>query len=567
LAGLEFPDALTVEDALDFTAVQLFVESGRRARPGFELAEANVVDVVRICRLVQGMPLALILAATWLELLSMAEIAVEIEKGLDILSADMADLPPRQRNMRAVFERSWQRLEPEEQDVLARLSVFRGGFTREAAEKVAGANLRILLSLVNKSILQRQPENTRFALHELLRQYAAEHREQMGIGGIANLAHCQYFARVVRGEIRQGLSFWPFHLPRQFAADRDNIQRAWRFALQHNLVRELSVMARGIVHLSFDQSVHPAEMIEQTIQSLLHAEVPETSEELLHLKLIAISAWEGVDTTDHLRSKIQDIVPTLEAYGSSELCFWAYERLAHLFNDRQDTESLAWTQKAIQAANEIEDEVLANMALALDLWIRIDLGRHNGSTASQLQELLAFFEPDFPTSHLVYGILWASGVYYAAIEETTQAIQYAQRSKNIAFGWHNLLWIKHSTLSLVKIYTELNLAREAAKELVECLDWYLAIGQVETILDFLWGAALFQDYLISDRETAVMIVSMVYHHGEVTPHFIHTIEKNRYLLESQLGPDAFATAWEKGKALDFETAVAMFRSSLSSSGA
>jgi hypothetical protein len=287
----------------------------------------------------------------------------------------------------------------------------------------------------------------------------------------------------------------------------------------------------------------------------------------MHLKLITITAREGKDPTDYIRSRILDIVPILEEYGYFELCFWAYERLAHLFNDAQDTQSLAWTQKAIDAANEIGDEILANMALALDLWIRIDLGKHNGTTGTQLKELLAFFEPDFQTSHLVYGILWASGVYYAAIGEFRLAIQYAKRSKNIAHGWQSLLWISHSTTSLIKIYTRMNLAHEATKELAECLDWYLAIGQVWNILDFLRGTALFQADVIGDHETATMIVSMVYHHGEVTPHIIHTIEKNQYLLESQLGLDAFAVAWEKGKELDLDTAVAMFRSSLFSSGA
>ena len=146
------------------------------------------------------------------------------------------------------------------------------------------------------------------------------------------------------------------------------------------------------------------------------------------------------------------------------------------------------------------------------------------------------------------------------------AIQYAKRSKNIAHGWQNLLWIRHSTTSLVKIYTRMNLAHEAAEELAECLDWHLAIGQVWQTLDFLRGMALFLAYGIVDRETAATIVSMVYHHGEATPHIIHTIERNRYLLESQMGPDAFAAAWEKGKELDLDAAVAMFRSSLTSAG-
>ena len=135
LQGLDFPDLLTVDDALDWSSVQLFVDSGQRARPGYSLTVDNLVYVLQICRLVQGMPLALILAAAWLELLSSAEIAVEIENSLGFLSSDLADLPHRQRSMHAVFDRSWQRLRPDERTVLAKLSVFRGGFSRDAAER------------------------------------------------------------------------------------------------------------------------------------------------------------------------------------------------------------------------------------------------------------------------------------------------------------------------------------------------------------------------------------------------------------------------------------------------
>ena len=155
----------------------------------------------------------------------------EIEKGLDILTADLADLPARQRSMRAVFERSWQRLQPEEQRVLARLTVFRGGFSREAAQKVANANLRVLLSLVNKSLLQRKPDNDRYAMHELLRQYAAEQLDLLGEGESTRLRHCRYFAQLVPVEVRRTLFYLPLLLPRRYGADRDNFQHAWNYAL------------------------------------------------------------------------------------------------------------------------------------------------------------------------------------------------------------------------------------------------------------------------------------------------------------------------------------------------
>ena len=111
----------------------------------------------QICRLVQGMPLAILLAAAWMEMLSPAEIVAELSQGYDLLQADLRDLPDRQRSMQAVFDASWRMLDNAEREAFARLSVFRGGFTRDAAQAVAGAGLRRLMSLVQKSLLQRDP--------------------------------------------------------------------------------------------------------------------------------------------------------------------------------------------------------------------------------------------------------------------------------------------------------------------------------------------------------------------------------------------------------------------------
>ena len=209
LGGLDFPNQLTPEDALNYTAVQLFVANGRRTQPHFALTDENVATVARICRLVEGMPLGLVLAAAWLQLLSPAEIATEIEKGLDFLSAELRDLPTRQRSVQAIFAHSWQMMTQAEQTVLSKLSVFRGGFTREAAEAVTGANLRILLALVNKSLLQRSAENGRFSIHELLRQFASDKLSQLDKVDEASLAHGRYFAQLLKQETDRAVNMFP----------------------------------------------------------------------------------------------------------------------------------------------------------------------------------------------------------------------------------------------------------------------------------------------------------------------------------------------------------------------
>lgn len=156
-----------------YSAVQLFLERARRVSPGFKLSRENVKEVLEICRLVQGMPLGLELAAAWLELLTPAEIAEEIHRSLDFLETSQGDVPDRQRSIRAVFESSWKLLSEAEQAALRRLSVFVESFSREAAQDVSGAPLRILLGLMNKSWLQQIGEG-HFQLHDLLTHYVQE---------------------------------------------------------------------------------------------------------------------------------------------------------------------------------------------------------------------------------------------------------------------------------------------------------------------------------------------------------------------------------------------------------
>ncbi|MHB1319642.1 MAG: BTAD domain-containing putative transcriptional regulator, partial [Anaerolineae bacterium] len=174
VGGLAFPRAEQEEHADEYAAVALFMQRARRASPGLAFGEADRAGMADICRLVEGMPLAIELAAAWSRVLSPAEIAQEIRGSLDILSASVRDLPERHRSMRVVFDRSWQRLSAREQQVLSQLSVFRGGFSRQAAEQVAGASLPVLSTLVNRTLLRRTAAG-RYELHELVRQYCASH--------------------------------------------------------------------------------------------------------------------------------------------------------------------------------------------------------------------------------------------------------------------------------------------------------------------------------------------------------------------------------------------------------
>lgn len=198
LHGIDFPSWESPEDALEYAAVKLFVQSARRGQPDFEVSADNMDFIARICRLVEGLPLGILLAASWVALLSPAEIADEIQQNIDFLASDMGDLPERQHSIRAVCEYSWQLMSAPEKALFAKLSIFQGGFTREAAQAVAGADLRNLMNLVNKSLITRQADTGRYAMHELLRQFAVTQLDP-GVLEALKAAHARFFKEWVVG--------------------------------------------------------------------------------------------------------------------------------------------------------------------------------------------------------------------------------------------------------------------------------------------------------------------------------------------------------------------------------
>ena len=171
IRGLPVPLNDQVEPFETYSSVALFLQSARRARAGFEIREMDRPWVLKICQTLEGTPLGIELSAAWVGLLSCHEIAQEIQHNFEFLSVSMRDLPERHRSLRATLDHSWKLLNDDEKLVLSRLSVFRGSFSREAAQAVCGANLTILSSLRNKSLLHRTDRDD-YALHEIIRQYA-----------------------------------------------------------------------------------------------------------------------------------------------------------------------------------------------------------------------------------------------------------------------------------------------------------------------------------------------------------------------------------------------------------
>ena len=177
VAGMQYPDRLDVGISAADSAVHLFNTYAQRLSPDFSLDEEKT-NVIRICQLVGGVPLAIELAASWLKSCTCEVIAEEIQRNLDFLDTNMRDMPERHRSMRAVIDQSWKLLSDQEKNVFRQLAIFRGGFTNEAGYEIVGASRIVLSSLVSKSLLSYN--SGRYHLHELLRQYAQQELDTEG---------------------------------------------------------------------------------------------------------------------------------------------------------------------------------------------------------------------------------------------------------------------------------------------------------------------------------------------------------------------------------------------------
>jgi predicted ATPase/DNA-binding SARP family transcriptional activator len=219
-----------------YDAARLFVQSARRMDSSFALRVEDRPAVVRICQLVGGLPLAIELAAAWAPVLSSGDIAQEIAKNLDFLATHMRDVAERHRSMRAVFDHSWNLLSEEERNLFARLSVFRGGFRREAAEQGAGASLPMLSSLVSKSLLRRNPLG-RYEIHELLRQYAyARLQDIPGASVEAQDRHASYYADFVQRREERLRGEGQLSAMEEITAEIDNVREAWRWSIERERI-------------------------------------------------------------------------------------------------------------------------------------------------------------------------------------------------------------------------------------------------------------------------------------------------------------------------------------------
>jgi predicted ATPase/DNA-binding SARP family transcriptional activator len=311
VGGLAFPTKpVSLTEASSYDAVSLFVERARRVQPSFELTDEELPFVLKICGLVQGLPLGLELAAVWVRMMSCEEIASEIAASLDFLSSAARNVDERHSSLRTTLEYSWKLLTEQEQDVLKKLSVFQGGISREAATIVANANGALLAALVDKSLLYIVAKS-RYDLHPLVAQFAREKlSEDQAQETQTNTNHAAFFSAMVEPAERElrgaGQDVWL----KRLELEHDNFRTALRWTKMNNETAKHLQLLQGMWRFWWLHG-YLSEGRKWMTEGLFHYDSSQSSNALLRGRVLlgaGILAWAQGNFTearDHLEEGLQ----------------------------------------------------------------------------------------------------------------------------------------------------------------------------------------------------------------------------------------------------------------------
>ncbi len=245
LAGL-LADGGGSEDLRRSNAVRLFVDRARQVQPDFLPGNEELKQIADICRQLDGLPLGIELAASWARLMTCAEIASRIGENLDFLGMAARDRPERHQSLRAVFDGSWNLLDAVGQGTFAALSVFSGGFTAAAARATANAELPDLLEFIDKSLVRRDG-TSRFALHEVLRQYAGERlAEDPDLATAARDRHARYYSDLMSNAETRLKGVEQADTLKLIDAERSNLRVAWEWLVSRRQFASIGSALDGV---------------------------------------------------------------------------------------------------------------------------------------------------------------------------------------------------------------------------------------------------------------------------------------------------------------------------------
>jgi predicted ATPase/DNA-binding SARP family transcriptional activator/Flp pilus assembly protein TadD len=523
LTGLPVPEPEDVGEIESFDAVRLFDAAARRVDPGFD-ATSEPEQMIAICRAVDGLPLALELAAAWTRVLSCRDIAAELQRSGELLQSTDGSRPARHASIQAVFEQSWQLLAESERQALARLSVFRGGFSASAARAVGGVALPVLAALVDKSLLHK--EGSRCFLHPLVHQFAHAKLRQLLDAEDGVSAHGQHFlAHLVNASDR--ISHADPEALREIDTEFENIRAAWQFGVSTRAADSLARAAYGLMCYCD----HRGRRLEgfELLQQALSCESVSTDPQALSA-LAAPAAWLAYRLDRYAEAEalalkaMSSRTTNARRSGGGLLVYRAATVLgATCLRQGRSDEARDWLRQALDVATKEGDPI--NVASALDNLGLIMRTRGELDDALQLyrQALLKHREVGDAGGAAI--CLNNQGVVHILRSELTAAQQVLQEARQLCER-HGLPSTRCMVeVNLANVALKLDRAEQAAQHARKALEVSAQTGQRGSGVEARYAlvrAALAQGDLATARSelSAAMAVAIAIGRQELLVHGI-----------------------------------------------
>ena len=556
----------SVEDLADSEAVQFFLERARAAKPNFQLTNENTSTVAEICRRLDGLPLALELAAARIKLLPPQSILSRLDDRLKLLTGGARDLPSRHQTLRNTLEWSYSLLGEEEKILYARLSAFVGGFTLEAAEAVCNPENRFdilegLTSLVNNSLVRQEDIDgePRFTMLETIRAYALERLAERGELNALRAAHAGYFGKIVIDQVTFGLySPKALHWLDWVERENDNIRAtlAWSLSVPGNTEMGVNVLF-ALVWFWYRRGycIEGSHWAEQALAlPVVQAAPPLRSIALQAGGMLAL--WQGKQ--DAALSQIQE---SLVVAQNLENDFWVaggYMANAIVFiNMGRDDIAQPMLEKArlffkehIPYFHAITTVHLGNAELGLghpEMASAYHEEAYKEALALDESWILSFALNNLGEVARTQGQYDLAGKYY---EECVALLRDTGDKGDLARFVHSLGYValheedyeraESQFRKSLKMFRQLGNRRGMAECMAGLAGLKARLGQAE------WGAVM-----LSAAESVLKVTG-----GAWWPADRVEVEANRVFIHNELGDTQLAAAQAKGRAMTLEQALA-----------
>lgn len=362
LKGLPYPASADDLTAVKYPAVRLFGDRAHRLDKQFWLNEDTLPSVVRICQIVEGLPLGLELAATWIRDFSIEDIAEALAEDLALLQTDLRDVDKRHQNIEAVFDYSWRLLSADEQRILPLLTLFKGGFSPKAAFALFKASPLVLKRLRYKTLIRRAG-NGRYSLHELVRQMAASKLSSEPVR--EQKQFIDYFLHQVQEAAPRLRTAEAKQAAQQLTADIDNVRQAWHWAIELGAFQQLQetagALAEYFIHVG--QYNDGKGLIEQVVNRLpaSHRAAFDAQRPLFLIEIAYILSSQYNGILAEQEKIVNEILQLTEGHSALKMVrARAYYYLSRaLFVDSIENERTRMvTEQALILATELDDRLL-----------------------------------------------------------------------------------------------------------------------------------------------------------------------------------------------------------------